>query len=234
MKQQHRYSASDKMSALICDNYSLLLVMSRFGLSLGFGDETVRDVCSKQGVDCNTFLAVVNFIAEERDSIELTDDFSVASLMGYLKQAHTYFLDFKFPSIRQKLVNAIDCSVDNQLAFLILRFFDEYVSEVRSHMDYEDKHVFKYTMSLLDGKLEDVKFNIGAFAKKHERAESKLTELKNIIIKYYPQKTNNNLLNDVLYDIYNCEADLSLHTKIEDYMFVPAVAGLEEKLRNEI
>lgn len=234
MKQQHRYSASDKMSALICDNYSLLLVMSRFGLSLGFGDETVRDVCSKQGVDCNTFLAVVNFIAEERDSIELTDGFSVVSLMDYLKQAHVYFLDFKFPSIRRKLVNAIDCSVDNQLAFLILRFFDEYVSEVRSHMDYEDKHVFKYTMSLLDGKLEDVKFNIGAFAKKHERAESKLTELKNIIIKYYPQKTNNNLLNDVLYDIYNCEADLSLHTKIEDYMFVPAVAGLEEKLRNEI
>ena len=34
------------MSDLICDNYSLLMVMSRFGLSLGFGDKSVKDVCT--------------------------------------------------------------------------------------------------------------------------------------------------------------------------------------------
>ena len=58
MNETHKYRATDKMSDLICDNYSLLMVMSRFGLSLGFGDKTVRDVCEAQGVDCNTFLAV--------------------------------------------------------------------------------------------------------------------------------------------------------------------------------
>ena len=40
-------------------------------------------------------------------------------------------------------------------------------------------------------------------------------------------------MNDVLYDIYNCEADLALHTKIEDYLFVPAIAGLERKVKDE-
>ena len=38
MNEPHKYRATDKMSDLICDNYSLLMVMSRFGLSLGFGD----------------------------------------------------------------------------------------------------------------------------------------------------------------------------------------------------
>ena len=30
MNEQHKYRATDKMSDLICDNYSLLMVMSRF------------------------------------------------------------------------------------------------------------------------------------------------------------------------------------------------------------
>ena len=51
MNEPHKYRATDKMSDLICDNYSLLMVMSRFGLSLGFGDKSVKDVCEAQGVD---------------------------------------------------------------------------------------------------------------------------------------------------------------------------------------
>lgn len=36
--------------------------MSRFGLSLGFGYMTVKEVCLLNNVDCHTFLAVVSFI----------------------------------------------------------------------------------------------------------------------------------------------------------------------------
>ena len=50
MNEQHKYRATDKMSDLICDNYSLLMVMSRFGLSLGFGDKSVKDVCEAQNL----------------------------------------------------------------------------------------------------------------------------------------------------------------------------------------
>ena len=39
MDKIQKYKPADKMSDLICDNYSLLQVMSRFGLSLGFGDK---------------------------------------------------------------------------------------------------------------------------------------------------------------------------------------------------
>ena len=37
-----KYKATDKMSDLICENYTLLMVMSRFGLPLGFGDKNVK------------------------------------------------------------------------------------------------------------------------------------------------------------------------------------------------
>ena len=61
MKKQKMYEADDKMISLIRDNYSVLQSLGSFGISLGFGDKTVSEVCESEGVDTRTFLAVVNF-----------------------------------------------------------------------------------------------------------------------------------------------------------------------------
>lgn len=66
-------------------------------------------------------------------------------------------------------------------------------------------------------------------ALKHKQIDSKLSELKNIIIKYCPARPDSYLLNAVLCDIFNCEKDLELHCRIEDCLFVPAVRLIEEK-----
>ena len=229
MYKTNNYVPTDKMSDLICGNYTLLQVMSRFDLSLGFGDQTVQEVCRANGVDCKTFLAVVNFITEENNRMaDEVQDLSIHALMNYLKQAHHYFLDFQLPIIRRKLIEAIDCSVQNEVAFLILKFFDAYVAEVRKHMDYEDMNVFTYVENLMTGR-ETGGFRISQFARRHDQIDATLTELKNIIIKYYPAKGNNHLLNAVLFDIFSCEQDLASHCRVEDYLFVPAVLRLEKE-----
>ena len=230
MSKKHIYIPNDKMADIICDNYSLLQVMSRFGLPLGFGDYTVEEVCQSHQVDCRTFLAVANFInkGHTRSSASM-DDISVESLMTYLKNAHHYFLDFQLPTIRRKLLEAIDCSMDNEVTFLILKFFDSYVQEVRNHMSYEDTHVFTYVDKLLKGKKSD-DYDINMFVRHHERINEKLTELKNGIIKYYPVNRNAYLMNAVLFDIFNCEKDLASHNEVEDYLFVPAVLQLEHQV----
>lgn len=229
MYKTNNYVPTDKMSDLICGNYTLLQVMSRFDLSLGFGDRTVQEVCQANGVDCKTFLAVVNFITEENNRMaDEVQDLSIHALMSYLKQAHHYFLDFQLPTIRRKLIEAIDCSAQNEVAFLILKFFDAYVAEVRKHMDYEDMNVFTYVENLMTGR-ETGGFRISQFARRHDQIDATLTELKNIIIKYYPAKGNNHLLNAVLFDIFSCEQDLASHCRVEDYLFVPAVLRLEKE-----
>lgn len=232
MNKNMKYAVTDKMSGLICENYNLLLVMSRFGLSLGFGDKTVAQVCEQQGVHTGTFLAVVNFMDDECCvPDEYHEEVSIEALMDYLRQAHSYFLDFNLPVIRRKLIDAIDCS-QNDVAFLILKFFDEYVNEVRAHMEYENQVVFEYVNGLLRDKCA-TGYNINVFAARHNQIETKLTELKNIIVKYYPAKTNNNLLNSVLFDIYSCEKDLCSHCRVEDYMFVPLIREFEKKIAND-
>ena len=234
MNNKKRYSETDKMSDLISDNYSLLMVMSRFGLSLGFGDKTVTEVCKSQGVHCPTFLTVANFISESRHkATHYSDsDYSLSALLDYLKRAHTYFLDFNLPSIRRKLIETIDCSGSDEVSTLILKFFDEYAREVRRHMEYENRSVFTYVEGLIEGNVSD-SYDIATFASKHGQVNTKLTELKNIIVKYYPGKENNNLLNAVLFDIYNCEQDLATHCDVEDYLLVPAVSALERRVQLE-
>lgn len=222
------------MSALINDNNALLMVMSRFGLSLGFGDKTVAEVCKAQDVHCPTFLTVANFVSEtvHKEGDYPVGSYSLPALLDYLKRAHTYFLEFNLPTIRRKLIEAIDCSGSDEVAMLILKFFDEYVREVRRHMEFEDRSVFTYIEQLLQDTVID-SYDIATFASKHGQVNSKLTELKSIIVKYYPGKENYNQLNAVLFDIYNCEQDLTSHCDVEDYLLVPAVAALEQRLQRD-
>jgi len=225
MQKQQKFSANEKMSDLINENHSLLLVISRFGLSLGFGDKTVKEVCDLSGIDWTTFLAVVNFLSE--GNYEVGNDYesiSLISVIEYLKNSHAYFLDFKLPAIRNKLlaaINAPDQSIPYEVIFM--KFFDEYFTEVKKHMEYENKVVFPYVLKLLTGK-KDPKYSISIFQERHNEIDSKLVELKNILIKYYPAKGSNHLLTEVLF-----EKDLASHNQVEDYLFIPAIEDVERK-----
>lgn len=229
MQHIKEYTPGHKMTLLINDNSLLLMVMSRFGISLGFGDKTVEAVCSEQNVDCETFLAVCNFISFQNVNGNIV---SIEPLIEYLKKAHSYFLDFNMPLIRRKLIEAIDCSGRDQVAMLILKFYDVYTEEVRRHMDYEDKDVFTYIDTLLSGKYTEG-YSIDVFASGHHQINTKLKELKDIIIRYLPQRENN-LLNAVLFDIINCEQDLVSHCKVEDTLLIPAVRELEARMAENL
>lgn len=211
------------MRELIRSNSLLLMVISRFDIPLGFGDKSVGEVCRDNNVDRDTFLAVANYISGRPTN---SDNIDISSLTGYLRRAHSYFLDFILPNIRLKLLGALDCSGADGVALVLLRFFDEYVGEVRTHMEFENNTVFGYIDSLLEGSGER-SFSIKAFAAHHERMESKLLELKDILIRYCPAR-NHDMLNSVLFDIINCEQDIASHCSVEDHLLVPAVMKLEK------
>lgn len=131
------YEADDKMIFLIKDNYDLLQSLGSFGINLGFGDKTVREVCEDQNVDTYTFLAVVNFTINGYKEFDDAERISIPTLLKYLQASHQYYLEFELPFIRKELVEALD-EKDN-LARLILRLYDEYAHFVRNHMKYEEK-----------------------------------------------------------------------------------------------
>ena len=179
----------------------VLQAMSRFCISLGVGEHTVKEVCEANGVDTDTFLAVANFIKHGEECAGLfIDKIKVPALMDYLRNAHDYFLNFQFPKIRRKLIEAVDCSEKNEVAFLILQFYDAYAAEVRKHMQFENNKIFTYVNSKLNGepvneKNEATSKEIEMYLRGHDAIESKLKELKNLLVKYGVPAANVNFLN---------------------------------------
>ena len=229
MKNLKMYEPSDKMITLIKDNYSVLQALGSFGINLGFGDKTVQETCDYNGVDTYTFLAVVNFTINDFTNFEDDEQISVPTLLHYLEASHAYYLDFQLPFIRRELEESL--GEDDHLGHLIMRLYDEYAQEIRRHMKYEEKTLFPYVQSLLDGRpMSD--YNIETFSKHHEQTDKKLREVKLMIIKYLPSDAHlNNKLTATLYDIYNNEEWLKQHAEVEDHIFAPAIRRLERQTK---
>lgn len=200
----------------LADNQVLQLVQ-RFGIPFGVGDKSIDTVCRENDVDCTTLLAVVNFAIT--GEYQYTPAIDVSTLRQYLENAHTYFMDFQLPRIRQMLLEAINLAgADNKVPLLIVRFYDEYVEEIRAHIQHENECAFEY------------------HATDDKHIAAKAIELKKLIIKYYPhnEKTTiqsqeqTRLLYAVLHDIYHFENELALHCAIEDEIMLPALAKKEQ------
>ena len=231
MQRIKLYEADDKMIDLISDNYSMLQGLGAFGIRLGFGDKTVEEVCDAQGVDCYTFLAVVNFIINGYTPKETDERISAQTILGYLRASHRFFLDYQLPAIREKL-NATLPDDDSRTS-LILHLYDEYAHDIQKHMKYEEKTFFPYVEALLSGERTS-KYNVDIFSKHHSDTTGKFQELKSLIIKYLPQDgLANNKLTATLYDIYNNEEWLNNHANIEDRIFVPAIRQLEKRVKDQ-
>lgn len=226
MKLEH-YDSKLKMREAIAESPALLMALSRFNIPLGFGDETIAEVCTNAGVDTDTFLAVASLIAGRKLPLRPV---ALPDLMTYLRRAHSYFIDYNLPQIRRKLIDALNYSSGEAVALVILKFFDDYVLEVQNHMEHENTQVFTYVDSLLKGR-RTPDYSIDQFLKTHDPIATKLHELKDIFIcHYHGDAADVNRLNSVLFDIINCETDLMSHCDVENRIFVPAVRELERSV----
>lgn len=232
MKKMKVYEPDDKMLSLIRDNYNVLQSLGAFGIKLGFGDKTVREVCESSNVDTFTFLAVVNLTINGYHSEHDLARLDIRTLLRYLKASHEYYLGFQIPFLRRELSESLD--EDDRLGSLILKIYDEYARFISHHMKFEEQTLFPYVEGLLNGE-QKPGYDIETFSKHHDQTGEKLRELKSIIIKYLPSDTkHNNMLTAALHDIFNLEEWLALHASVEEKIFEPAIELLESKSAKDV
>ena len=213
-----KYRESDAMSRLISENSSTLLVLSRFGIALGFGDKSIGEVCVENQVDTSTFLAIIQLMSDTGPDPNRQDvKISIPSLINYLRNSHTYFLEYRLPEIRRHLTQVLNGD-QADLNKAVLEYFDQFVLAVRKHMLHENNKVFP---NIADRDAREKQ--VAGFKKQHEQIETRLTEFKNILIKYYPACYLNEMYR-FLFDIFTCEQELTLHNSIEDNLFLPSIS----------
>ena len=83
---------STKMAELVMSNPNLMLTLSRFGIELGFCDHSVKEVCTKAGINPAFFLLVCNIYINQdyipsENEIQSVD---INSILTYLSNSHKY------------------------------------------------------------------------------------------------------------------------------------------------
>lgn len=117
---------------------------------------------------------------------------------------------------------------DKNICSILNRFYDNYEAEVIHHFNYEETTIFPYIQHLAGQKTTDpYEFNIRQFEDNHTNIDEKLTDLKNIIIKYIPEECSNSIMFEVLYNICRIERDLKKHSIVENKLLIPLVCKLE-------
>ena len=218
-----------KLADVLLTNYKLLLVLNRFDIHLGFGEKSVEEVCSLRGIPPSFFLIVCNVYTFE-DYLPAENELQsldMNSLLQYLQNSHRYYKGICLPGIRVKLDTIAEQS-NSRPAQILQRFYSEYQKEVLNHFDYEETVAFPYINTLLNNSSMKA-YSISQFEKNHSNIEEKLNDLKNIIIKYLPDTGSPELLNTLLFDLFELEDDFRKHTLIEDKILVPLVEQFEQK-----
>jgi regulator of cell morphogenesis and NO signaling len=225
-----KFSKKMKFADLISANYNLILTLPRFGISLGFGDKSVAEVCMKHRVPTDFFLLISNVYSfddyiPDKKEVETTD---MQMLIPYLMASHRYYLNERLPHIEEHLNRIVD-SMDDKYGKALKRFFIEYKNEVSEHFIYEEKTVFPYIKSLISGK-QSVAYRIRDFEHAHNNIEDKLNDMMQIIFKYLPDNVPQTEAIGVVFDIFRLSSDLHKHSLIEDKALVPYVKLLEKRL----
>ena len=209
------YKSTDKICDLMAHEEDAIQIISRFGLEMGVGEMTIDQACEAHNVHTPTFLAIVNYKIFHQQ-VQL-DDIDVPTLQRYIQHAHTYFLEFRLPRLRRSLIEAIiPADPATKIPGLILRCYDEFVDEIRTHIEHEN-----------EGRYDEHEHD-------DQRITDKLTEIKNLIIKYYPTPDASSeggkityLLISVMSELWHTEQDFADHCAIEDDILRPALTRIQ-------
>lgn len=231
-----------KMVDVVHINHHLIHIIHRFGIQLGFGEKSINELCADYGIHLPFFLEVLNTYHDHTYfPVHNLQQFTSRELITYLRRTHQDYLEHKIPEI-EELLNALmgRPDLDSDSRNLLSGFFQQYKTELTNHIQNEENIVYPYVLALekytrskdehdLDY-LRSIQYSIRKYEDEHDDVEAKLFDLKNIIIKYIPKPKDSRLLNRILHELFELEADLNNHAHMEDLILVPIVEQMERDL----
>lgn len=216
------FSVKMKLADIIAANRDIILMLPRFGIKLGFGDLSVRDICKMYNISEDLFLMVCNiytFDDYQPDSEEM-DAIEVSAMIKYLISSHRYYLNERIPHLERHLNNIAEVS-GNRISPILKKYFSDYKVEVSEHFKHEEQFLFPHLSKLRDrgGLDREVFAKVGVA---HVNLVDKLTDLTQIIYKYLPGDVLTEELMELVFCILQLSKDLEKHALIEDLILKPS------------
>ena len=234
------------MCRVVLENPDLLPLLPRFNLKLGFGEQSVEGVCRSHGVNCDFFLEIANaYLDEFYEPGEGLSLFPLDTMVSYITSTHSYYTQTALPMVEKKILRLMeDAALSDKEIRLVTGFFNDYEKDFMTHISQEEEHILPYVLELEKQSKQSQpdpvfiarlrSYSIREFEKEHDRLETSLEHLSELIIKYLPPFEDVQLCHQVLNDLANLVKDLVHHANMEDKVLVPRVAKLEKHLLNRL
>jgi regulator of cell morphogenesis and NO signaling len=238
------FKATSKLANVIRKDHSLLPVINRLGVRLGFGDKTIQNVCEEKGIDQNFFIETINvFLYEAYFPEKRLLDFPISIVIDYLNKTHSYYKDFLIPECDRLIERFLESSsADNADNQLVRKFYASFKEEFVIHINFEEREMFPFILELnrvvenpelrSEFKRKYPSYSVSGFEKEHSQMDDKMDDLTNIIIKYLPPNYDQNRGNAFLSTLLMFERDMRNHSRVEDHIMMPKVKLLEKMLES--
>lgn len=224
-----------KMSDLIVENPRLLILLEHLNIDFVVSDKTVSLLCDENSIPLQLFLLfgnLYNGYQPEVSHIGSPED--IKTIIMFLRNSHIFYKEEKYPEILSYIKQIQDKTHNSEIK-LIENFFKDYFTEVLEHLDYEETIAFPYIVKLVEqkGKQESSDFSAKEYREHHTDIETKLTDLKNLLLKHIKISNELPLRRKLFLSLFELDFDLQLHAMIEESILLPIVADIESTMRNE-
>jgi regulator of cell morphogenesis and NO signaling len=214
-----------------------MLFFEHFGIQVPLNGKTVAQICAEHDIRSELLISFANlYIGNEPPADKGYKVSDIPVILKFLKTSHRYYLDEIYPEI-QLLIQQMQNLNDTDEIRLVEKFFDEYFSEVKEHLDYENDVVFPYITSLYEhvsGESSNTLFttySVIEYKKHHTNIEEKLDDLMNLLISYLPLRRDQRVRRKLFLNLVELNYDLNVHSRIEDLVLVPLAEKMERKLK---
>lgn len=224
-----------KLADIIAANHNIILLLPRFGIPLGFGDKSLREVCAANNVPVDFMLLICNVYTfddylPDIESLATTD---MRPLLKYLEESHSYYTNERLPHIEVHL-NHIADRIEKRYGMILKQFYTDFQREITQHFRDEEQYEFPKLRSLQQGmrKTESGRRKTESGKNKsHNSLVDKLNDLTQIVYKYLPGNMLPEETMEVVFDILQLAADIQKHALIEDKILTPYMEWLERRLK---
>ncbi len=222
-----------RLSEVVEEYPSLIPVLNRFGIRLGVGDKSVKDICGEYKLDTDFLLTVINtFLNEEYFPEKKLQTFHTSQIVDYLTKTNRYYLRYQLPNIERHLTSFISQSAPgNNTLLLIGRFFSSFKEKLIARIQYDETEWFPYCLTLsnkLQYMTDQEALHLFTSDPKEDAIEELLYDLKSIMVKHLSGEYNENLCYAVIFGINSLERDIKQHNRIRYRILEPMVAAMEK------
>lgn len=221
-----------KLFEVVIQEPAVITVLSRFNITLGVGDKSVKQICDEHNLDVNFFLSILNtFINPDYFPENALKSYNISEIIDYLNKTNNYYRLFLIPNIEQHF-NLLIMRSDsgNSNLELMRNFFYEVKAELLSRIDNDSSSLFAEISALQEAKqlinIADVKAS-DVFSHNEDNAiEDKLNDLINMFVIHLSGRYDANLCQAVLFAIINLKKDICQNNRIRNKILMPIYRAL--------